>query len=387
MDSMDCDAQRSDASQRSDCAAQRPNTAAQRADYTSQSCGGAVLTPCQRYLASPIAIRGKEIQNRLLLAPMAGLGNVAFRELVAEFGGFGLLFTGMCSAKAVPQENRYISKVFKWRDEELPFLVCQLLGGDPDSMALAAERVQREGFFGVDLNFGCCAAAICKKGGGASILKDPALAKRIVAAVRERVSIPLFVKFRTGWERDPLRASKEAAQMAASFEAAGADALIFHPRMAPDRRLRPPKWEDIRLVKEAVSIPVFGNGNIFETSDCEKMVNISSCDGISIGRMAVARPWIFATITHGFSPESSSSIYRYTAMRIMRLLLKYHDERTAVKMFKKFVPYYSAGFKFGHSISKQLLKTDSSDEILRAVDAVFATSPEITVRPNLHLSL
>jgi len=320
---------------------------------------------------------------------MAGLGNVAFRELVAEFGGFGLLFTGMCSAKAVHQENRYISKVFKWRDEELPFLVCQLLGGDPDSMALAAERVQREGFFGVDLNFGCCAAAICKKGGGASILKDPALAKRIVAAVRERVSIPLFVKFRTGWERDPLRASKEAAQMAASFEEAGADALIFHPRMAPDRRLRPPKWEDIRLVKEAVSIPVFGNGNIFETSDCEKMVNISSCDGISIGRMAVARPWIFATITDGFSPESSSNsgIYRYTAMRMMRLLLEHHDERTAVKMFKKFVPYYSAGFKFGHSISKQLLKTDSPDEILRAVDAVFATPPETTARPNMHLSL
>lgn len=356
----------------------------------SQNTGHADQKSCLNFLSSPVQIKGRQVRNRLFLAPMAGLGHVAFRELVAEFGGFGLLFSGMCSAKAVPQESRNNSKVFNWRDEELPFLVCQIFGSDPKSMVLAAKRVEKEGYFGVDLNFGCCAVAICKKGSGAALLKVPALARQIVQEVRQSISIPLFVKFRTGWEQSPVN----IAEMAAMFEDAGADALVFHPRTAPDRRLRPPKWEDIRLVKEAVSIPVFGNGNIFEVSDCEKMLGISSCDGISIGRMAVARPWIFATLTGEFSEKNSNfeflqhdNIYRYTAMRMITLLVKHHDEITAVKMFKKFVPYYSAGFKFGHSISKQLLRADSSDGIKRVIDSIFAEPPETVARPNLHLSL
>ncbi|MBF0234513.1 MAG: tRNA-dihydrouridine synthase family protein [Desulfamplus sp.] len=343
---------------------------------------------CQKYLSSPVSIKGRQIKNRLFLAPMAGLGHVAFRELVSDFGGFGLLFTGMCSAKAVPQENRNISTVFKWRDDELPYLVCQIFGSDPTSMALAAQRIEKEGFFGVDLNFGCCAAAICKKGSGAALLKDPKLARQIVEAVRKNVSIPLFVKFRIGWETNPLDAAIDAAQMAVMFEEAGADALVFHPRTAPDRRLRPPKWDYISKIKEAVSIPVFGNGNIFEASDCEKMLNMSGCDGISIGRMAVARPWIFASLTCGFSPDPD--IYRRTAIRMITLLIKHQDERTAVKMFKKFVPYYAAGFKFGHSISKQMLKPDTPDGILKAIDGIFLSSgepPETVDRPNLHLFL
>ncbi|MBF0229837.1 MAG: tRNA-dihydrouridine synthase family protein [Desulfamplus sp.] len=340
------------------------------------------------FLSAPIKIRGKEVKNRLFLAPMAGLGNVAFREMVAEFEGFGLLFTGMCSAKAVPQENRNISNVFKWRDEELHYLVCQIFGAEPKAMALAAKRIEKEGFFGVDLNFGCCAAAICKKGSGAALLKEPELAKNIVKEVRDAVSIPLFVKFRSGWYDNPIDAAMHAAKMAVMFEEAGADALVFHPRVAPDRRLRPPKWEHIKLIKEAISIPVFGNGNIFEPADCKKMLNISGCDGISIGRMAVAKPWIFSTIANGFLPDND--IYQKTATRMITLLLKHYDERTAVKMFKKIVPYYSAGFKFGHSISKQLLRPDNSGEIYRVIDELFTKSSqniETMERPNLHLFL
>lgn len=340
------------------------------------------------FLASPITIKGRKVKNRLFLAPMAGLGHVAFRELVAEFGGFGLLFTGMCSAKAVPQENRDISQVFRWRDEELPYLVCQIFGSDPDGMALAAKRIEREGFFGVDINFGCCAAAICKKGSGAALLKEPELAEKIVETVRQAVSIPLFVKFRSGWAENSLDGAIHAAKMAAMFQAAGADAIVFHPRSAPDRRLRPPKWEHIRLIKDAVSIPVFGNGNIFEPSDCKKMLNLSNCDGISIGRMAVARPWIFSAVSNGFLPHAN--IYKHTASRMITLLLKHYDERTAVKMFKKFVPYFAAGFKFGHSISKQLLKPDNSDEILTVINSIFSehAQPLETIdRPNPHLFL
>lgn len=185
------------------------------------------------YLSTPLAIGKKTINGRMVLAPMAGLGHVAFRELVAELGGFGLLFTGMCSAKAVPRENPAVSMVFRWRNRELPHTVCQIFGADPDVMARAARRIEQEGFFGVDLNFGCSVAAICKKGCGAALLKTPVKAAHIVTSVRKAIQIPVFVKFRTGWSDDPLF----AADTAKRFEDAGADALTFHPPGGPG----PPK--------------------------------------------------------------------------------------------------------------------------------------------------
>ena len=250
----------------------------------------------QSILTKCLTIGNKIISNRLFLAPMAGLGHVAFRELVDHFGGAGLLFTGMCSARAVPHENPAISPVFRWRREELPRLVCQIFGPDPTSMALAARRIEEEGFFGVDLNFGCSVAAICKKGCGAQLLKTPKVAAAIVKEVREAVSIPVFVKFRTGWSNDP----GFAAEMARRFQDNGADLLVFHPRVSPDRRSRPPVLEHIARVREAVSIPVFGNGNLFDRSDAVNMLTRTGCHGLSIGRMAVARPWIFASWTRGF---------------------------------------------------------------------------------------
>ncbi len=205
-----------------------------------------------QYLLKDLTIKDKIIRNRSVLAPMAGLGHIALRHLIAEFGGFGLLFTGMCSAKAIPYENPNTSMVFNWRQQELGYLVCQIFGSEVKAMADAAEQIEKHGFFGVDLNFGCSVSAICKKGSGAALLRNPKLCSKIVKAVRKSVSIPVFVKFRIGWENNP----QFAADMAARFEDAGADALTFHPRIAPDRRNRPPKWDVIKLVKQAVCIPV-----------------------------------------------------------------------------------------------------------------------------------
>ncbi|MCK5310633.1 MAG: tRNA-dihydrouridine synthase family protein, partial [Desulfobacteraceae bacterium] len=241
-----------------------------------------------------IEVGGKTIENRLFLAPLAGLGHVALRELISEFGGAGLLFTGMCNARAVPHENPEVSHVFKFRQQELPNLVCQIFGSDPLDMAKAAKRIEQEGFFGVDLNFGCSVTAICKKGCGAALLKTPDLAAKMVEKVKSAVSIPVFVKFRIGWEEDIAMVESTTRK----FENAGADLLVFHPRVSPDRRTRPPKWEYIKIVKKAVSIPVFGNGNILDHADMERMVAETSCDGISIGRLAIAKPWIFAKWTN-----------------------------------------------------------------------------------------
>ncbi len=332
-------------------------------------------------LVKELVIKDRMIQNRMVLAPMAGLGHIALRRLISEFGGFGLLFTGMCNAKAIPHENPDTSLVFKWRKEELSYLVCQIFGADPDSMAAAAVRIEKEGFFGVDLNFGCSVAAICKKGYGAALLKNPVLSSKIVKTVRKAVSIPVFVKFRTGWENDPLF----AVDMARRFEEAGADALTFHPRVAPDRRTRPPRWDMIRLVQEAVSIPVFGNGNLFEEDDGIRMLRETSCQGLSIGRMAVARPWLFAQWTGDFLP--GKNIYYQTALRYSQILAEYFDDHFSVKLFKKYAPYFCANFKFGHQFLKKLVCGETMVDIRNNLISIFESEPETLVRPNINLFL
>ena len=115
------------------------------------------------YLRQPLKIGGQSIDTRLVLAPMSFLGHIAFRELVSRYGGYGLLFSEMCSAKAIPNENRFVSPYFRWRDEERSLLICQIFGDDPPIMAAAARRVENEGLFGVDINLGCSNATICRR--------------------------------------------------------------------------------------------------------------------------------------------------------------------------------------------------------------------------------
>jgi tRNA-dihydrouridine synthase B len=135
----------------------------------------------QRFLDRPLKIGGKLIKNRLAFAPMTMLGNVAFRELLASFGGYGLLFSEMCNAGRIPTENPKASGYFRWREQERSHLVFQIFGSNPLTMAKAAQRIENEGFFGVDINFGCSANSICRKNCGAAILKDPNHAVNIVS--------------------------------------------------------------------------------------------------------------------------------------------------------------------------------------------------------------
>jgi nifR3 family TIM-barrel protein len=309
---------------------------------------------------------------------MAFVGNVAFRELVEKFGGYGLLFTEMCSAKRIPNENRWISPYFRWRDLERGALVCQIFGSDPVIMAAAARRIEKEGFFGIDLNFGCSDFSICRQNCGAAILNAPDLAAKIVTAVRKSVSIPLFVKFRTGWRDDP----QGAVDLAKRFEDAGADALTFHPRVAPDRRSRPPKWAYIGMVKQAVSIPVFGNGNVFDQKDCWNMLQTTGCDGFAIGRMAIARPWLFAEWTEGL--EVGKEIYFETASRLAKLLLKHFDPMKALRRFKKFAFYFSANFKFGHTLYTRIQNAHDIQSVETILIRFFETPAETVSRPNLN---
>lgn len=329
-------------------------------------------------LNRPLNIGNTSIEKRLILAPMAFLGNVAFRELVQNYGGYGLLFSEMCSARKIPNENRHRSTYFRWRDAELDHLVCQIVGDDPRTMAAAARRIEEAHFFGVDINFGCAEVSICRQNCGAAILNNPDLAARIVGEVRKVLTLPLFVKYRIGWKDD----FRESITLAKRFEDAGADALTFHPRIAPDRRARPPKWEYIRKIKQAVSIPVFGNGNVFSSGDCLKMFETTGCDGVAIGRMALARPWLFAEWTEGYCGEPD--IHFKSALRLAELLEKHFDPCKALRRFKKFCFYFSANFKFGHTLFKGIQNAKNMENVRAYLHHFFEAPPEMVSRPNLN---
>ncbi len=332
-------------------------------------------------LNRPLTIGRTRIDGRLVLAPMTLLGHIAFRELLAGFGGYGLLFGEMCSARRIPQEVRSGSAYFSWREAERQHLVMQIFGADPMTMAAAARIIEEKGLYGVDLNFGCSVAPICKQRCGAALLKTPDQAARIVEAVRRAITIPLFVKFRTGWIDDPAI----PVDLARRFASAGADALTFHPRVAPDRRSRPPRWDYIKRVKDAVTIPVFGNGDVFDETDCLRMLQTTGCDGVAIGRMAIARPWLMAQMTGLLSPDNG--IYRRTAFAMLALMERNFDDRRALRRYKKFALYYSANFKFAHSFNKRIGNARNLKAVKDELMIFFSGNPETLTRPNMNFFL
>jgi len=332
-----------------------------------------------RFLSSSLDLGGGRISGRLALAPMAGLTHVAFREVLEDFGGFGLSATEMCSARALPSELPGRSPVYAWTLREKPHLLCQIMGGNAEDMVAAARKIEQDGLFGVDINLGCAASAICRRGAGAALLRNPEAAERIVRAVRRTVSCPITVKFRTGWQDDP----NVAAEMGRRLEAAGADGLVFHPRVAPDRRSRPPKWRHIAEVKRAVSIPVLGNGNVFNAEDAVRMLDTTGCDGIALGRIAVARPWIFAQLSSGFQPESS--IFASTAKLVTERIWAHFEPSWARKRYAKFMTFFSANFVFGHNLKRRLCRSKTLEEAIRDIDRLLNPCPSLLQRPDAHL--
>jgi tRNA-dihydrouridine synthase B len=334
-----------------------------------------------RRLNQPLRLGNRLVAGRLFLAPMTGLGHVAFRHLLGELGGCALMFSEMCSAARVPHENRHISAYFRWRDQEADRLIVQLLGTNPERMAAAAQRIEAEGLFGVDINLGCAVKQICRHGQGAALLKDPDAAVEIVARVRKTVRCAVTVKFRTGWHDDP----RIPVNLARRLEDAGADALTFHPRVAPDRRTRPAKWEYIGLVKQAVGIPVFGNGDVFEARDCLRMLEVTGCDGVALGRIGVARPWVFAQWVNGI--RSGMVTPAVIAHRLLDLCALHFDPVRALRRYKQYAAYFAANFAFGNSLLNGIRCAQERGTVTSILDRFFAENPPMLNRPNLNLML
>lgn len=330
-----------------------------------------------KFINTPLNIGNKVIRNRLVLSPMAGLTHIVLRKVICGFCPPGLLYTEMCLASMIPSENREKSYIFRWDKEEKQDLVCQILGNDPHIMVKAAERVQKEGLFGVDINMGCAVSRINKKGFGAALLNDPKKAYKIVYTIKKKINIPIIVKFRIGW-RDDIEFVEEFAK---SMEDRGADALIFHPRVALDKRNRLPKWEYISHVKKAVNIPVIGNGNIFCIKDLRQVLD-TGCDGVALGRVAAARPWIFSQFLEDFHPNHE--IYQRVPKDMLDGIFRYFDTNRALVLYKKWVTYFFSNFFYAHSLLKKIMRAKSKKEISFILNQILTPLPRLNNIPNLN---
>ena len=240
----------------------------------------------------PLHIGAVTIETPLVLAPMAGVTSHSFRLLCKKHGA-GLVVTELLSSHAIHYKNAKTFGMFDWSDAERPVSV-QLFGGVPELMAEAAQVVEAAGADIVDLNMGCWVPKVAKTGAGATLLKDVCLAQSVVKAMVDAVKVPVTVKIRAGW--DPSQTT--GIDFARRAQDAGAAAIAVHARYASQGFTGHADWSIIRRVKDVVTIPVIGNGDVETPEDAKRMVDETGCDGVMVGRAAMGNPWLFGDIKH-----------------------------------------------------------------------------------------
>ena len=234
----------------------------------------------------------------LLLAPMEDVTNLAFRLIAKRIGGPGLMFTEFVSAMAIHHGAHKTLKKMRVEEDERP-LGIQIFGGVPDVMAETARVAEETGADIVDINMGCWVPKVCRTGSGAALLKDPELATRIVRAVVEAVDVPVTVKVRAGWDYSLFA----APELAKRFQDAGAQMITLHARFAKQGFEGEADWRLIRELREAVEVPLVGNGDIKTGDDARRMIDETGCDAVMVGRAAISNPWALARIRAGLTGE------------------------------------------------------------------------------------
>jgi len=316
-----------------------------------------------------LKIGNVELENNIILAPMAGITDLPFRIICKEFNP-GLVVTEMTSSRAIFYNDEKTKKLLNVAGEKRP-ISAQIFGSDEESMAYAAKYVSAFADI-VDINMGCPAPKVVKNGDGSKLLLDLEKAERIIKAVVSSSDAPVTVKFRKGWDNDNIVAI-EFAQMA---ERAGAKALTIHGRTRTEYYSGKSDLEIIKMVKQSVSIPVIGNGDIINEESAKKMFEYTGVDGIMVGRASLGNPWIFRNIIHYLTQgEKLEKPTNEEKLKIIKkhieLAIKEKGEYIAIREMRKHISAYTKNMPNSSEFRGEINKLDSKEELIKRLEEYF----------------
>lgn len=315
----------------------------------------------------PLKIGSVTLPNNLILAPMAGVTDLPFRLLCSRQGA-GMCCMEMVSAKAILYQNKNTESLLEIHPEE-GMLSLQLFGSDPKILSEMTKKIEDRPFAVLDINMGCPVPKVVNNGEGSALMKNPQLVEQIVSAVVKAVDKPVTVKIRKGFDE----AHVNAVEIAKIAEAAGAAAVAVHGRTREQYYAGTADWDIIAKVKEAVSIPVIGNGDVTDGASAAALLEQTGCDGVMVGRAARGNPWIFSQIAAWLEdgtilPRPDIEEVKQTILYHAQLQLTTKGEYTAIREMRKHVSWYTSGYPNSARLRQVVNQTESYEELCALVE-------------------
>ena len=307
------------------------------------------------------------LENNVILAPMAGVTDLPFRLLCREQGA-GCVVTEMVSAKAILYNNRNTKELMQIHPQERPAAI-QLFGSDPDIMAQIAARIEDGPYDFIDVNMGCPVPKVVNNGEGSALMKNPKQAEKVLSAMVKAVKKPVTVKFRKGFNDT----SVNAVEFAKMAEGSGVAAVAVHGRTREQYYSGKADWDIIRQVKEAVRIPVIGNGDIFTPEDAGRMLKETGCDGIMVARGAKGNPWLFGRINHYLDtgevlPGPSMAEIKAMILRHGRMLVQFKGEGVAMREMRGHMAWYTKGMPHSATLRNEINQVETLEGFVELLD-------------------
>lgn len=311
------------------------------------------------------------LPNNLILAPMAGVTDLPFR-LICKEQGAGLLCMEMVSAKAIYYNNKNTEELMEIDERELP-VSLQLFGSDPDIISEMAKRIEEKPFAILDINMGCPVPKVVNNREGSALMKNPKLVEEIVTKTVKAISKPVTIKIRKGFDDN----SVNAVEIAKIAEASGAAAVAVHGRTREQYYSGKADWDIIAKVKQAVSIPVIGNGDIVDGKSAKKMLEETGCDGLMIGRGVQGNPWIFREIGAYLEggiviPRPSKQEMHDTILKHAALQYECKGEYTGIREMRKHIAWYTKGMPHSAKVRDAINSIETFDELKSCVERIFS---------------